>query len=56
MSIGTNALIGTDPAKLAPALERLFAGEWQQGGIPELWDGRAGERIVDALEKVLAPS
>ncbi len=56
VSIGTNALIGTDPAKLAPALERLFAGEWQQGGIPELWDGRAGERIVDALEKVLAPS
>ncbi len=26
VSIGTNALIGTDPAQLAPALERLFAG------------------------------
>jgi UDP-N-acetylglucosamine 2-epimerase (non-hydrolysing) len=54
VSIGTNALIGTDPpAKLAPALERLFAGEWQQGGIPPLWDGRTGERIVAALERVL---
>lgn len=44
VSFGTNALIGADPAKLAPALERLFAGEWQQGGIQEFWDGRAGER------------
>jgi UDP-N-acetylglucosamine 2-epimerase (non-hydrolysing) len=53
VSIGTNALIGTDPAKLGPALERLFAGQWQQGGIPPLWDGRTGERIVAALERVL---
>ena len=53
VSIGTNALIGTDPAKLGPALERLFAGEWQQGGIPPLWDGRTGERIVAALEGVV---
>jgi UDP-N-acetylglucosamine 2-epimerase (non-hydrolysing) len=53
VSIGTNALIGTDPAKLGPALDRLFAGEWQTGTIPELWDGRAGERIVAALEELL---
>ena len=56
VSIGTNALIGTDPAKLAPALERLFAGDWQRGGIPALWDGRAGERIVAAIERVLGLS
>jgi len=53
VSMGTNALIGTDPAKLAPALERLFAGEWQTGAVPELWDGRTGERIVAALESLL---
>ena len=53
VSIGTNALIGTDPAKLGPALDRLFAGDWQQGGIPPLWDGRTGERIVAALERLL---
>lgn len=53
VTVGTNELIGTDPAKLAPALERLFAGEWKRGGIPELWDGRAGERIVEALERRL---
>ena len=53
VSIGTNALIGTDPAKLAPALDRLFAGDRPTGGIPPLWDGRTGERIVAALENLL---
>lgn len=53
VSIGTNALIGTDPAKLGPALECLFAGNWQRGSVPELWDGRTGERIVAALETLL---
>lgn len=53
IAIGTNELIGTDPAKLGPALDRLFAGEWKKGAIPELWDGRAGERIVGHLETLL---
>jgi UDP-N-acetylglucosamine 2-epimerase (non-hydrolysing) len=53
VSIGTNVLVGTDPERLGPVLDRLFAGEWQTGGIPPLWDGRAGERIVAALEGVL---
>jgi UDP-N-acetylglucosamine 2-epimerase (non-hydrolysing) len=54
ITIGTNELIGTDPARLAPALQRLFAGGWKKGAIPERWDGRAGERIVAALEKLLS--
>lgn len=53
VTIGTNELIGTDPAKLKPALDRLFAGQWKKGGIPELWDGRTGERIVGLLEELL---
>lgn len=54
VTIGTNELIGTDPARLAPALERLFAGQWKAGGIPEKWDGHSGARIVAVLERVLA--
>lgn len=46
---GTNELIGTDPAAIGPALERLFRGEWKQGRIPPLWDGQAGRRIVEGL-------
>jgi UDP-N-acetylglucosamine 2-epimerase (non-hydrolysing) len=51
--IGTNELIGTDPAKLAPALARLMAGEWKKGAVPEKWDGHAAERIVVELERLL---
>lgn len=54
VTIGTNELIGTDPAALAPTLERLFAGHWKKGGIPELWDGRTGERIAAALDRIVA--
>ena len=53
VTAGTNELIGTNPAALAPALEKLFAGQWKRGGIPPLWDGRTGERIVAELEKLL---
>jgi UDP-N-acetylglucosamine 2-epimerase (non-hydrolysing) len=50
---GTNELIGTNPAALAPALNNLFAGQWKKGGIPAMWDGKTGERIVIHLEKLL---
>ncbi len=53
VSTGTNELIGTDPAALLPALEKLFAGQWKKGGIPPLWDGKTGERIVAILEELL---
>jgi UDP-N-acetylglucosamine 2-epimerase (non-hydrolysing) len=55
VSMGTNALIGTDPSGLGPALDRLFSGDWPKGRIPEMWDGHAGERIVAALERLLGP-
>ena len=48
-TVGTNELLGTDPAAIKPAMERLFAGKWKKGNIPELWDGKAAERIVETL-------
>ena len=48
-TVGTNELIGTNPAAVKPALDRLYAGEWKKGEIPELWDGHAAERIVEIL-------
>ena len=53
VTVGTNELLGTDPAALEPAFERLFAGQWKQGSIPEKWDGKTAERIVAVLEEVL---
>ncbi len=53
VSIGTNEVVGTDAAALREAFERLFAGQWKRGKIPDKWDGRTGERIVTALEELL---
>jgi UDP-N-acetylglucosamine 2-epimerase (non-hydrolysing) len=53
VTIGTNELIGTDPKAIQPALEKLFAGEWKKGGIPEFWDGKSSERIVKHLCEIL---
>src|SRR5690606_8490733 len=52
ITIGTNELIGTNPAGIKPTLDKLFAGNWKKGGIPELWDGNAADRIVEHLEKI----
>lgn len=54
IEIGTNVLVGTDPAALAPALATLFNGKWKRGAIPPLWDGNTATRIIDTLERLLA--
>lgn len=54
VELGTNELIGTAPSAIAPALDRLFSGQWKQGGIPPLWDGQAAIRIIAHLTRLLA--
>jgi UDP-N-acetylglucosamine 2-epimerase (non-hydrolysing) len=49
---GTNELIGTNPKAIKPVLDKLFSGNWKQGRIPELWDGKAAERIVHKLNNI----
>lgn len=54
VTVGTNEIVGTDPARIAEALGRILDGRWKKGRVPDKWDGRSGERIVEALERVLA--
>lgn len=49
VTIGTNELIGTNPKAIKPALQKLFSGNWKKGRIPELWDGKTSERILEIL-------
>lgn len=49
VTLGTSCLIGSDMRKLQTCSQQVLRGEWKQGQIPPAWDGRAAERIVDAL-------
>lgn len=54
VEIGTNELVGTEPAEIEAATERLFGGRWKRGRIPDKWDGQAGRRIAAILDNLLA--
>ncbi len=51
VEVGTNKLIGVDLQKAEKACMDVLNGNKKQGKIPELWDGKAAERIVEVLTK-----
>jgi len=55
ITMGTNELIGINPKGIKPALQKLFAGKWKEGEIPQLWDGKTAERIVKHLCDLFLP-
>jgi UDP-N-acetylglucosamine 2-epimerase (non-hydrolysing) len=46
---GTNEMIGDNFEALTKAIKKLNSGEWKQGKVPQLWDGRTAERIVSVI-------
>jgi UDP-N-acetylglucosamine 2-epimerase (non-hydrolysing) len=53
VSMGTNTLLGLDPARIAEVPGLLAAAGAREATVPDLWDGRAAQRIVDILAKEL---
>lgn len=47
--VGTNELVNEDPVAFAAVLETLMHGEWKHTTLPDRWDGRTAERIVQTL-------
>jgi len=47
--IGTNHLVGNDPLAILAAARNALAGDGSKRRVPEKWDGRAAERIVEVL-------
>ncbi len=46
---GTNVLVGEDPEQLATAVDNILNDKWKNHSLPDRWDGRTAERIVQIL-------
>ena len=53
VDVGTNVLVGTDTERIIAEAQKVLDGNAKKGQIPELWDGKAAERIVRILNENL---
>jgi UDP-N-acetylglucosamine 2-epimerase (non-hydrolysing) len=51
VSMGTNVLLGLDPARIAEVPALIEAARAKEAAVPPRWDGQAAERIVDVLAR-----
>jgi UDP-N-acetylglucosamine 2-epimerase (non-hydrolysing) len=49
VSVGSNVLVGEDAEKLREAVGNMVRGEWKKCALPDRWDGRTAERILQIL-------
>jgi UDP-N-acetylglucosamine 2-epimerase (non-hydrolysing) len=52
ITLGTNVLVGDDRGSLIAELGKIMEGKQKKGVIPPLWDGYAGDRIADILQRM----
>lgn len=49
VTVGSNELVGEDAERLDEMLGKLLEGKWKVSNIPDRWDGRSAERILQIL-------
>ena len=49
VKVGSNVLVGEDSTLLAEKVEDLVNDRWKPCEVPDRWDGRSAERIVQTL-------
>ena len=51
VKVGTNELVGEDAQLLGQKVAQMVSGQWKQGELPDRWDGRTAERILQILSE-----
>lgn len=52
VEVGTNTIVGCHANRILSESEKILRGQTKKGRRPELWDGKAAQRIVDVLLKL----
>lgn len=52
IEVGTNTLVGSDEQLIYSKVDEIIKGTYKKGSVPELWDGRAAERITNVFTKL----
>jgi UDP-N-acetylglucosamine 2-epimerase (non-hydrolysing) len=47
--VGSNEVVGTNDDRIIELAHTILLGKWKESRIPDLWDGKASERIVSIL-------
>jgi UDP-N-acetylglucosamine 2-epimerase (non-hydrolysing) len=50
ISQGTNELVSME--NIQEKIELILSGNWKEGNIPEFWDGKSAQRILDILKRM----
>ena len=49
VTVGSNVLVGEDAERLSEAVTKMVCGSWKHCGLPDRWDGRTADRILQIL-------
>jgi UDP-N-acetylglucosamine 2-epimerase (non-hydrolysing) len=52
LSVGTNRLVGLQPEAILAAAREVLMAPPRRRAMPQLWDGRAAQRIVRILAEL----
>jgi UDP-N-acetylglucosamine 2-epimerase (non-hydrolysing) len=53
VDLGTNTLVPFNEALILGLIEDIHRGKYKKGEIPPLWDGKATERILQVISRIL---
>jgi UDP-N-acetylglucosamine 2-epimerase (non-hydrolysing) len=52
VEVGTNEIAGIDKKKILNYVDTIMRGKWKTGSVPELWDGKTAQRIVEVIQEI----
>ncbi len=53
VEIGSNTIVGINGKVILKLVDKVLNGEYKKSLIPEFWDGKSSERIIEVIKSIL---